>query len=142
MNQILQGQAMTIFGDGTQTRAFTYIDDVAPLLAEAIDVDAAWNQVFNIGADRPSTLNDLARAVADAMDVTADIRHVPSRPEVHHAHSSHEKVRRVFGDRRSTPLADGLRATADWVRSHGPRPRTVFRGIEIERNLPDVWRQG
>jgi UDP-glucose 4-epimerase len=141
MNQILQSRPMTIFGDGTQTRAFTYIDDVAPLLAEAIDMDGAWNQVFNIGADRPCTLNDLARAVADAMGVAADIRHLPARPEVHHAHSSHDKVQQVFGVRPSTPLADGLREMAAWVRARGPRASTTFRGIEIERNLPDVWRQ-
>ena len=53
MNQILQGQPMTIFGDGTQTRAFSYIDDVAPVMAAAIDAAAAWNQVFNVGADSP-----------------------------------------------------------------------------------------
>jgi dTDP-4-dehydrorhamnose reductase len=46
MNQILQGQPMTIFGDGTQTRAFSYIDDVAPMMAEAIDRPQSWNQTF------------------------------------------------------------------------------------------------
>src|SRR5688572_6818225 len=61
MNQILQGQPMTIFGDGTQTRAFSYVDDVAPLMAEAMDVPAARNRTFNIGADTPCSLNDLAR---------------------------------------------------------------------------------
>ena len=60
---------MTIFGDGTQTRAFSYIDDVAPVMAEAIDSDAAWDDVFNVGADQPFTLNDLAAAVARAMGV-------------------------------------------------------------------------
>ena len=70
MNQILQGQPMTIFGDGTQTRAFSYVADVAPLMAEAMDVAAARNQVFNIGADVPCSLNDLALAVAAAMRVT------------------------------------------------------------------------
>src|SRR4029453_5383052 len=64
MNQILQGQPMTIFGDGTQTRAFSYIADVAPLMAEAIETAGARNEVFNIGADRPYSLNDLAGAVA------------------------------------------------------------------------------
>ncbi len=53
MNQILQARPMTIFGDGTQTRAFSYIDDVAPVIAAAIDTPDAWNQVFNVGADRP-----------------------------------------------------------------------------------------
>ena len=61
MNQILQGQPMTIFGDGTQTRAFSYVGDVAPIMAEAIERPAAWNNVFNVGADQPFTLNDLAR---------------------------------------------------------------------------------
>ena len=51
MNQIMQGEPMTIFGDGTQTRAFSYIDDVAPVIADAIDTPAAWNETFNIGAD-------------------------------------------------------------------------------------------
>ena len=49
MNQILQGKPMTVFGDGSQTRAFSYIGDIAPILAEAIDVPAARNQIFNLG---------------------------------------------------------------------------------------------
>ena len=67
MNQILQGQPMTIFGDGTQTRAFSYIDDVAPIMAAALEEPRAWNQVFNVGADRPWQLNELAERVAAAM---------------------------------------------------------------------------
>ena len=77
MNQILQDQPMTIFGDGTQTRAFSYIDDVAPVMAAAIDVPRAWNQVFNVGADRPWPLNELAARVAAAMGV-APAHHAPS----------------------------------------------------------------
>ena len=60
MNQILQGKQMTVFGDGTQTRAFSYIGDLAPIMAEAIDTKAAYNQIFNIGADQPYTVNELA----------------------------------------------------------------------------------
>jgi UDP-glucose 4-epimerase len=51
MNQILRGEPMTIFGDGTQVRAFTHISDVAPMIASAVDVRAARNEIFNIGAD-------------------------------------------------------------------------------------------
>ncbi len=53
MNQILRGQPMTIFGDGTQTRAFSFVDDVAPIVAESVEIPAARNEVFNIGATSP-----------------------------------------------------------------------------------------
>ena len=139
MNQILQGQPMSIFGDGLQTRAFSHIDDVAPVMAGALDVPAAWNEVFNIGADQPYRLNDLAQSVARAMGVEPEIRHVPARQEVMHAHSSHEKLRRVFGDRPHLPLDEGLHAMAQWVRRHGARASARFEGIEIVKNLPAVW---
>jgi UDP-glucose 4-epimerase len=139
MNQILQGQPMTIFGDGTQTRAFSYIDDVAPVMAAAIDEPRAWNDVFNVGADEPCALNDLAVRVAAAMGVEPRIRHLAARHEVQHAHSNHEKVRRVFGARPTTPLDEGLRVMAAWVREQGARSTPPFKDIEVTKNLPSVW---
>jgi UDP-glucose 4-epimerase len=140
MNQILQGRSMTIFGDGTQTRAFSYVDDVAPVIAGCIDVPGAWNQAFNVGADRPYSLSELARAVAHAMGVEPAVQHLPARLEAAHAHASHGKVRRVFGDGPQTPLDEGLRRMASWVRRHGPMETPRFNAIEIARNLPAVWR--
>lgn len=140
MNQILQGQPMTIFGDGTQTRAFSHIRDVAPLIAASIDEPAAWNQVFNVGADQPFALNQLALEVAAAMDAVPEVTHLPARTEVAHAHASHERIRSVFGERTQTPLAEGLREMADWVRRHGARATPRFEAIEITKNLPASWR--
>jgi UDP-glucose 4-epimerase len=140
MNQILQGQPMTIFGDGSQTRAFSYIDDVAPLMASAIDCPAAWNHVFNVGADEPYTLTVLAERVAAAMGVEPRVTHLAPRHEVQHAHSSHEKIARILGPRPITPLDDGLRQMAAWVRAHGARATPAFTGIEIARNLPAAWK--
>jgi UDP-glucose 4-epimerase len=140
MNQILQGRSMTIFGDGSQTRAFSYIDDVAPVIAGCIDVPAAWNQVFNIGADQPYSLTQLAHEVAHAMEVEPDLRHLPPRLEAADAHSSHDRMREVFGLTTQTSLQDGLREMASWVRRHGPRQTPRFEAIEIARNLPAVWR--
>lgn len=142
MNQILQGRPMTIFGDGSQTRAFSEIGDVAPALADAIETPAALNQIFNVGADQTCTLNELAVRVAAAMGVAADVVHLPARHEVQHAHAAHDKVRRVFGARPQTPLEEGLRAMAAWVKDHGARASAPFPGIEITRNLPAVWANG
>ncbi len=140
MNQILQGRPMTIFGDGMQTRAFSFIDDIAPTIAESIDTPGAWNEVFNIGADQPITLSELAREVARAMAIEPVVAHLPARHEVVHAHSSHEKIRRVFGPERQTPLAEGLKEMAAWVRRHGARETPRFEAIEVAKNLPSVWR--
>ena len=139
MNQILQDQPMTVFGDGEQTRAFSYISDVAPIIAESINVPAAYNQVFNIGADQPYSINQLAESVARAMGADAKITHKPARNEVVHAYSSHEKVQRIFGDRPLAGLDEGLARMAAWVREHGARKGQKFENIEVEKNFPAAW---
>lgn len=141
MNQILQGQAMPIFGDGTQQRAFSYIADVAPMIAESIDVPAAYNQVFNVGADEAYSVGALAEAVAKAMGVEPRIAYSPARKEVLNAYSSHAKMRRVFGEHRTTPLDQGLARMAAWVRGVGARSSKDFDGIEVLKNLPVAWRK-
>ena len=139
MNQILQGQPMTVFGDGTQTRAFSYIGDIIPVMAEAISVPAAWNEIFNVGADIPYSVNALAEAVAVAMGVPPVIVRLPARNEVWHAYSSHDKVRNVFGERALTSLADGLACMAAWVKTHGARSSREFGNIEVAKNFPRAW---
>jgi UDP-glucose 4-epimerase len=139
MNQILQDKPMTIFGDGTQTRAFSYIRDMSPIMAESIHNLDARNQIFNIGADRPYSVNDLAHAVARAMGVEPDLVHLPARNEVLHAYSSHDKVARVFGQRRLHSLDEGLGKMAGWVRQHGARQSTKFEDIEVMKNFPAAW---
>jgi UDP-glucose 4-epimerase len=141
MNQLLQGKPMTVFGDGLQTRAFSYIDDVAPLIARAPLVPNAMNNVFNVGADTPYTVLELAKSVAAAFGQQVTITHLEPRNEVVHAFSDHSKVKRIFGPLQApVPLDIGIRRMAAWVKSHGPRPSVDFRGIEIERKLPSIWR--
>lgn len=139
MNQILQGKPMSVFGEGTQTRAFSYIGDIAPVMAEAINLPAAYNQVFNIGADTPYSVNELAEAIAAAMGVNADIIHLPPRNEVQDAYSSHEKVQRIFGPRTPTSLEEGLARMAVWVKEHGARSSQKFKHIEVNKNFPRAW---
>jgi len=141
MNQIMQGQPLSIFGDGEQTRAFSYIDDIVPCIASAPTVEAARQRVFNVGADTPYSVNQLADAVRAAFDVPDHpVRHFPEREEVKHAFSDHSRLHEAFGEPHSTPLDVGIRRMADWARSQGPRSSGEFENIEIERNLPAAWR--
>lgn len=141
MNQILQEKPMTIFGDGSQTRAFSYISDVAPLMAEAVENPMAYNEIFNIGADQPYSINELALSVAHAMGVKPDIRHLPPRNEVKDIYSSHAKLQNVFGKRQQTHLNEGLRRMAEWVKQHGARQSKKFDYVEVSKNFPAAWQE-
>ena len=139
MNQLLKGESMTVFGDGQQQRAFTHINDVAPIIAESAQVPEARNQVFNVGADKPFTVNELARAVAEAMGMECNVSHLDSRNEVFLAFSDHGKAESVFGQRKQTSLEEGIRAMATWVKQHGARTSNIFDQIEIRKKMPPSW---
>jgi len=139
MNQIMQGKPMTIFGDGTQTRAFSYIEDVAPIIAKSILNKNAYQEVFNIGADKPYSVNELAHQVAKAMGVKARIKYVKERKEVKHAYCSHEKIKEYFNYEPKWSLEEGLKRMADWAKKVGIRKSKEFKNIEIKYNLPLVW---
>lgn len=140
MNQIMRGEPLTIFGNGEQTRAFSYIADVAPHIARAPELRAAYGQVFNVGADAPYSVNQLADEVRRAFGTDVPVRHLEARNEVAHAYCSHEKFRRVFGVEHETPLAKGIGCMAEWAQAVGPRASQPFGNIEIQKNLPPSWR--
>jgi UDP-glucose 4-epimerase len=141
INQVMQGEPLSIFGDGEQTRAFSYVGDIAPVIAAAPQTPGVRQQVFNVGADQPYTVNQLADAVRIAMGVPEHpVVHHESRNEVRHAYSDHAKARAVLGTPQPTGLEDGLTRMVSWARAQGPRATAPFAGIEIEKNLPPSWR--
>jgi UDP-glucose 4-epimerase len=139
MNQVMQGQPMTIFGDGRQTRAFSYVDDVAPQIARCPAVERTAGEVFNVGADRPYTVLELAQVVARAFDVEPEVEHRPPRNEVADAYASHEKVRARFGEGDPVDLETGIARMAEWAKAVGPRRTPEFEGVEVSKNLPAAW---
>lgn len=141
MNQIMQGKPLTVFGDGSQTRAFSYIDDVAPYIARAPEIPPAYNQVFNIGADTPYSINELIEVTARAFNVQPAVKYLPARNEVKHAYSSHQKARQILGVDRQTSLEEGIHRMADWARRVGVRQGKPFDPIEIKKNMPASWTQ-
>lgn len=142
MNQILRGEPMTIFGDGEQRRAFSYVGDIIGPIARAPWVGEAYNRVFNVGADEPHTVNELAEAVAEAMGEPGHpMVHLQAREEVEVAYSDHAAAREVFGDRPGTPLSEGLAKMAAWVEEVGARTTPPFEEMEVRRNMPPSWRR-
>jgi UDP-glucose 4-epimerase len=140
MNQILRGEPLTIFGDGTQTRGFSHVSDVAPVMVAAIERPEAYDQTFNIGADRPCSVNELAEIVSRAMGVPFRPEYLPARFEAEHVHASHAKAHALLGFRDAVRLEDGVSAMAAWAQQVGARDRPGFGALEIERNLPPSWR--
>lgn len=142
MNQIMQGKKLTIFGDGMQTRAFSHIDDVAPIIAKSIEKPEAYNEVFNIGADTPYTVKELATIVCDAFEVTEKIELLEARNEVVHAYSNHDKVHSFFGHLiKNISLTDGIERMVADAKAKGPRQGDKFKNIEIEKNMPPAWKK-
>lgn len=139
MNQIMLGKPLTIFGDGEQTRAFSYIRDVSPIMAKAVFRQDAYNHVFNIGADEIYTINELAKQVSQAMGTDAELEHLEERMEVKHAYSSHKKVQEILDYRTKYSLEEGLRNMAEWAKSVGSRQSTKFDNIEVLKNIPESW---
>jgi len=139
MNNIMKKSPLIIFGDGQQTRAFSHISDVAPLIARSIEHPKCYGEIFNIGADQPYTVNDLTEAVMMAMNARVEVKHVEARNEVKHAYASHEKVRKFFGPRDYVGLQEGLTQMAQWAKKAGIRQSKEFEHIEIYKNLPPVW---
>ena len=141
MNQLMQDKPVTVFGDGEQSRAFTYVRDISSIIAKAPLNPEAKNEIFNLGADTPVTVNELVRAVGDVMNIVPEVRHLPARHEVVHAYSVHQKVRDAFDmpPDAETSLRDGLAKMWPWVQSHGARKTPRFDNIEVNKNLPSVW---
>jgi UDP-glucose 4-epimerase len=140
MNQILDRKNLSIFGDGEQQRAFSYVGDITPIMANSIHNKNCYNQVFNIGADKPYTVKELAEEVINVMKVKdLKIDYFPARNEVKIAYSDHSKIKKYFGDYKTVSLYEGLQKMAEWVHKVGARKSKKFENIEILENLPVAW---
>jgi UDP-glucose 4-epimerase len=104
-----------------------------------VEVKEAYNQVFNIGADKEFTVNELAHTVCDVMGMTGQVRHLEARNEVMHAYADHSKVQKVFNINSGYSLKEGLEKMAGWAKSAGSRKSGKFEGIEITEKLPAIW---
>ena len=142
MNQIMQDKPMTIFGDGEQTRAFSDIRDIAPIISSSIENKDAYNQIFNIGADKPYTVNYLADVVRKSMGKpNHPIAHLEARKEIKHAYSDHKKLEKIFRYKPAISLPEGIKKMAEWAKKAGIKKSKEFENIEVDKNMPPSWRK-
>jgi UDP-glucose 4-epimerase len=138
MRKGLQADPLTIYGDGTQTRAFSYITDIIDPMVASIDEDVV-GETFNIGGEQVITIEYLARRVQQ-MFPGSTVDYLPARYEVKHAYCDHTKARTLLGFEPKVPLYVGLERMAEWVREAGVRWSQTPE-VELRRALPSFWEQ-
>ena len=140
-NRMLQGKQPIIYGDGSQQRCFSFIEDVIAPIMTACKSDEAVGQVINIGPDEsPITILNLAERLADIIGFELQPIFMPGRPqEVAVALCSSDKARQLLGYKTTVSLDHGLQDLVDWIR---PRVKDFeyHLPIEIESDLtPKTW---
>lgn len=134
MRAKLEGKPLVVYGDGSQQRAFTYIDDILPTIWDAAVNPKASREVFNAGSSMPVSINDAMRAFGNACLCGDEIEHRPARHEVQSAFCDVSKVRAALAIAESTPLSLGLSRMWAWARNAWERypERRITLGPSME----------
>ena len=141
LKQALQNTPLTIFGNGEQSRAFSYIDDIALPIAHSVTIPSARNKAFNIGSAEAITVNKLASQIQKVMDRELEIKYLSERNEVFHAYADHQYFYEVFDIQKETSLKKGLKQMAKWAQNIEIKPSSSFENIEIKKNFPEHWKR-
>lgn len=150
INCLLSGKSFYIYGNGQQKRAFSYIGDVIPALAEAGFTEAANREIMNVGPREEYTIEELAAVIIDDFfaggPAPKEMRpiYLPDRPlEVKEAYCTVEKAERLLGFRTTVTLRDGIHEMIAWARELGPQqPKYLDGGLEIINDkTPATWAQ-
>jgi UDP-glucose 4-epimerase len=143
INRMLQGKAPIIYGDGQQTRCFSYIDDCLSCLIPMLDQKELNKQIINIGPDEEFvTINKIAEICSNITGVNLPPIHKKDRPqEVKHATCSAEKARSLLNYKTTVSLKEGITKTFNYIKKRGTRPFDYNINIEIDNDLtPSTWK--
>jgi UDP-glucose 4-epimerase len=142
INRMLQGKPPIIYGDGLQTRCFSYVDDCLSSLLKMIDEPSVVGQVINIGPDEEFvTIKEVAETCANLTGFNGVFVYVPDRPqEVKHAVCSSDKARKLLDYKTTVSMKEGVKKTYEYIKAHGPRPFQYHIDIEIINDkTPHTW---
>ncbi|MEA2496086.1 MAG: UDP-N-acetylglucosamine/UDP-N-acetylgalactosamine 4-epimerase, partial [Thermoleophilaceae bacterium] len=115
ISAFLAGNAPVIFGDGEQSRDFTYIDNVVDGTARALTTPGNGGKAFNVAAGHGVTLNELVRQLLELIGGDIEPSYEPPRPgDVKNSKADVSRAEAAFGYRPSVPIEEGLRRTLAW----------------------------
>jgi UDP-glucose 4-epimerase len=143
INRNLQGKPAIVYGDGLQTRCFSYVDDCINCLEKmALDPNIV-GEIINIGPDEGTiTVKELSNLVAKETGFEGESIHMPDRPrEVKHASCSAEKARILLNYETKTTLEKAIQETVKYVKKKGPKPFDYSYPLEIVSDkTPKTWK--
>lgn len=139
MTQYLNHEPMTIFGDGEQQRAFSFIDDCLEPFWNAAIRDVASKQIINVGGTVYHTINE-ANQILRSVIGEGEVNYKEARHEVKNAHPTWKKSVEVLGYDDKTNLAEGLRVMWDWAKEQPYRERFRWSKYELEKGIYNFWK--
>lgn len=143
-NRMLQGRQPIIYGDGSQVRCFSFIQDVVEPIMRACSSNEAVGEVINIGPDEEKiTIKQLASKLAEIIDFSLNPIFEEGRPnEVSIATCSANKARKILDYKTTIGLDQGMRELVEWIRTQGARDFDYHLPIEIVTEAtPRAWTQ-
>jgi len=136
----MEGKPITIFGDGTQTRAFSYIDDsLEPLWNAAVRPEAS-KQIINLGGIHEYSINEAADILAEVVGGAEKV-YLEGRHEVHTAVPTYQKSIDILGFEHKTNLKEGLVKMWEWAQQQPKRDRFVWENYELEKGIYSFWKK-
>jgi len=139
MYQHLNNEPMTIFGDGTQTRAFSYIDDnLEPLWKSAILPEAS-KQIINLGGIEEISIADACKTLQEVIG-SGEIIYKEARHEVKHSIPTWQKSIDILGYEYKTDLKKGLTEMWEWAQQQPMRERFIWPSYELDKGIYSFWK--
>ncbi len=119
VSRCLHGESPVIFGDGTQTRDFTYVDDIVAANRRLLETDRADGQVLNIGSTGRITITELAKVIRDEIEPSLElVYNDPREGDAEHTHADVSKAADLLDYEPSVSIENGAKKFVEWYRQN------------------------
>jgi UDP-glucose 4-epimerase len=140
MYQYLNNEPMTIFGDGEQKRAFSYIDDCLEGLWKSSQQENCSKEIINLGGTKYYTINEANKVLREVIQ-DGEVVYKEKRHEVKNAHPTYQKSIDLLGFSDKTSLYDGLSQMWEWAKKQPKRERFVWSDYELNKGIYSFWKK-